>query len=360
MSWLPVILGVIIIFSLLVIAHELGHFLMARREGVRVLEFGIGFPPRIWSIKKGETRYSINLFPIGGFVRLFGEDDAQTGPRSFNSKGFWQKTRIVMAGVTVNFLIAYSIFTTLLIVGVPPIIQNLPSFGPVKPITETSAGLTVFSVSKNSAAQSAGIVEGDKLVTLDNINFQNSNDLRSYTKTRAGQEAIVVYQHGNTTQTKTIVLGKDENVGFLGLVAEPVQISKYSWWAAPIAAFVLMLELIVATLAVFGNLILGLFTQAKVSEGVAGPIGIVSLFSQIVRFGSTYIWLFIASISLSLAVINALPLPALDGGREFMMILRKIGVKISPERENLVHIIGFVALIGLMIIVSVSDIRKLF
>ncbi len=360
MSWLPVILGVIVIFSLLVIAHELGHFLMARREGVKVLEFGIGFPPRLWSKKRGETRYSINLFPIGGFVRLYGEDDAQTGPRSFNSKGFWQKTRIVMAGVTVNFLIAYVIFTALLIVGVPPIIQNLPSFGPIKPITETSAGLTVFNVSKDSAAQSAGVVEGDKLLTVDNQEFQNSNDLRNYTKAHAGQSTVLVYSHGGETQTKTVVLGKDENSGILGLVAEPIQISRYSWWAAPFAAFVLMLELIVATLAVFGNLILGLFTHAKVSDGVAGPIGIVSLFSQIVRFGSTYIWLFIASISLSLAVINALPLPALDGGREFMMILRKLGVKITPERENLVHIIGFVALIGLMIIVSISDIRKLF
>ncbi len=360
MSWLPIILGVIVIFSLLVIAHELGHFLMARREGVRVLEFGIGFPPRIWSIKKGETRYSINLFPIGGFVRLFGEDDAQTGPRSFNSKTFWQKTRIVMAGVTVNFIIAYVIFTGLLIVGVPPIIQNLPSFGPVKPITETSVGLTIFNVTKNSAAQTAGITEGDKLISIDSKEFQNSNDLREYTKNHAGQNTVVVFQHGNDTQTKTVVLGNDEKTGILGLVAEPIQITHYQWWAAPFAAFVLMLELIVATLAVFGNLILGLFTHAKVSEGVAGPIGIVSLFSQIVRFGSIYIWLFIASISLSLAVINSLPLPALDGGREFMMILRKIGVKISPERENIIHIIGFVALIGIMILVSISDIRKLF
>lgn len=360
MSWLPVILGVIIIFSVLVIAHELGHFWVARRNGVRVLEFGIGFPPRIWSMKRGETRYSINLFPIGGFVRLFGEDDSQTGPRSFNSKSFWQKTKIVMAGVTVNFIIAYVIFTGLLIAGVPPIVQSLPSFGPIHPITTTTNDLTVFSVSENSAAQKAGVVAGDKLVAIDAQNFTNSNDLRTYTKAHTGQNVTITYIHNGNQQEKVVVLGTDELAGILGLVAEPVQISRYSWWAAPFAALALMIQLVIATLAAFGTLIVGLFTKAKVSEGVAGPVGIVSLFSQIVHFGATYILLFIASISLSLAVINALPLPALDGGREFMMILRKIGVKITPERENLIHILGFGVLILLMIIISVSDISKLF
>lgn len=360
MSWIPVILGVIIIFSILVIAHEFGHFWVARREGVRVLEFGIGFPPRLWSIKKGGTRYSINLFPIGGFVRLYGEDGTETGPKSFNSKRFWQKTRIVMAGVTVNFLIAYVIFTGLLITGVPPIVQDLPSFGPIKPITDTATNLTVFNVSANSAAQKAGITNGDKIVSLDGEAFTNSDQLRAYTKDHAGKPTTITYIHNDQTQQKTVTLGSDANSGILGLVAEPIQISRYSWWAAPFAALALMVQLVIATLAAFGSLLLGLFTKAKVSEGVAGPIGVVSLFSQIVHFGATYILLFIASISLSLAVINALPLPALDGGRQLMMVLRKVGVRITPERENLIHIIGFAALIGLMIIISISDISKLF
>jgi regulator of sigma E protease len=360
MSWLPVILGVIIIFSILVIAHEFGHFITARRNGVKVLEFGIGFPPRLWSIKKGETRYSVNLFPIGGFVRLYGEDGTETGPRSFNSKSFWQKTKIVMAGVTVNFIIAYVIFTGLLIAGVPPIIQNLPEFGPIKPITTTATSLTVFDVTKDSAANKAGIVQGDNLISIDNQKFNNSDDLRAYTKAHAGQNVNLIYTHNGNQQEKTIILGTDSSNGILGLVAEPITISRYNWWAAPFAALILMVQLIFATLAAFGSLIIGLFTRAKVSEGVAGPIGVVSLFSQIVHFGPTYILLFVASISLSLAVINALPLPALDGGRELMMILRKVGVKITPERENLIHILGFAALIGLMLIVSISDITKLF
>jgi regulator of sigma E protease len=360
MSWLPVILGVIIIFSILVIAHEFGHFITARRNGVKVLEFGIGFPPRLWSIQKGETRYSVNLFPIGGFVRLYGEDGTQTGPRSFTSKGFWPKTKIVMAGVTVNFIIAYVIFIGLLIAGVPPIVQSLPKFGPVQPITTTTASLTVFNVTAGSAAQKAGVAEGDTLVSIDNQNFANSDALRAYTKEHAGQNATLVYVHNGGQQEKTVVLGNDANAGILGLVAEPVQTSHYAWWAAPFAAFVLMLQLVIATLAAFGSLLTGLFIHAKVADGVAGPIGVVSLFSQIVHFGATYILLFVASISLSLAVINALPLPALDGGRELMIILRRIGMKITPERENLIHVLGFAALIGIMIIVSISDIHKLF
>jgi regulator of sigma E protease len=130
-------------------------------------------------------------------------------------------------------------------------------------------------------------------------------------------------------------------------------------WRQQYAALVLMVQLVVLTLGAFGNLLIGIFTQAKVSEQVSGPIGVWSVFSQITSFGWRYIVLFVASISLSLAVINALPLPALDGGRQLMLILRKIGLKITPERENLIHVFGFVFLIGLMIVISISDISRL-
>jgi len=353
------IIGVIIVFSLLVIAHEYGHFVTARRNGVKVDEFGIGFPPKVFYRKKGGTIYSINALPIGGFVRLRGEDGSVTGKGSFASASFRSKTKIIMAGVVVNFLIAYVIFTVLLWIGMPPIGQQLPSFGPIKPSTIETSELTVLNVTKNSAAEKAGIKQGDNILSINSQKFTNNDELRSFTKQNAGKSVEITVKQNGVTKQYSVILGNDEQSGILGISAQQISLQRYSWWAAPIAALYIMAMLVIATLAAFGNLILGIFTRGQVSEQVAGPIGIVSVFSQVVNFGPRFILLFIASISLSLAVINALPLPALDGGRQFILILQKLGLKITPEKENFVHIIGFVALIGLMIIISISDISKL-
>lgn len=354
-----IIIGVLIIFTILVVAHEFGHFSMARREGVTVEEFGVGFPPRVFGRKKGKTLYSINALPIGGFVRLKGEDGVAKGADSFATKEFWPKTRIIMAGVAVNFIIAYVIFTFLLVIGMPPLGQKLPSFGPIQPHQSGQAELTVFGVTSGSAAAKAGLVQGDTIVTIGGVSVQDNTQLRAFTTTHKGEQVTIVVKHAGQQVDKIAVLGTDEKAGILGVSAEQLQLSSYSWWAAPIAALVLMFQFVIATLGAFGNLIVGLFTRHEVSEQVSGPIGVVSVFSQVVNFGPRFVLLFVASISLSLAVINALPLPALDGGRQFVLILRKLGVKITPERENLVHIAGFVALIALMIVISISDIIRL-
>ncbi len=353
------IIGVLILFTLLVVAHELGHFMAARREGVVVDEFGVGFPPRVFGRKRGETIYSINALPIGGFVRLRGEDGSVKGKGSFASLSFWPKTRVIMAGVVVNFLIAYAIFTFLLIIGIPPLGQPLPSFGPIKPTQDPAGNLIVMSVAPNSAASTAGIKQGDSIVAIDDQQLKTNESMREFTRSHAGQTVVIKINQGGKTQQKTIVLGTNESAGILGITADQMSLSRYSWWAAPIAALVMMFQFVIATLAAFGNLIIGLFSRGKVSDQVSGPIGAVSIFSQIMNFGYRYILLFVASISLSLAVINALPLPALDGGRQFILILQKFGLRITPERENLVHIIGFVALIALMIVISISDIVRL-
>lgn len=353
------ILAMLIIFSALVIAHEFGHFSMARRQGVDVEEFGVGFPPKVFGRKKGNTLYSINALPLGGFVRLKGEDGSVTGKGSFASASFWPKTKIIMAGVAMNFLIAYVIFTVLLIAGIPPLGQSLPKIGPIKPSEQSLSALTVFTVNKNSAAQKAGIEKGDKIISINGATISSNDELKQFTSSNAGKTVTIDVEQGSNKSTKTVLLGTDTSAGILGVTAEKISYVSYSWWQAPFAALILMIQLVFLTLAAFGNLLVGLFTQAKVGEQVSGPIGVWSIFSQITSFGWRYIMLFIASISLSLAVINALPLPALDGGRQLMLILRKMGLKITPERENLVHILGFVFLIGLMIIISISDITRL-
>ena len=354
-----VIIGVLIIFTILVVAHEFGHFSAARREGVTVEEFGVGFPPRVFSRRKGKTLYSINLFPIGGFVRLKGEDGSEKGKGSFASLTFWPKTRIIMAGVVVNLLIAYLIFTFLLIIGIPPLGQDLPSFGPVKPSQSGESSLTVFGVTKDGSASKGGIAQGDNIISIDNKPLEDNAQLRAYTIENKGKEVTIVISRNGQESNKTVMLGSDEKTGVLGVSAEKIQLTSYAWWAAPFAALVLMVQFVLATLAAFGNLIIGLFARREVSQQVSGPIGIVSVFSQIVNFGPRFVLLFVASISLSLAVINALPLPALDGGRQFVLILQKLGLKVTPERENLYHLVGFVALISLMIIISISDIARM-
>jgi regulator of sigma E protease len=264
-----------------------------------------------------------------------------------------------MAGVVVNLLIAYLIFTFLLIIGIPPLGQDLPSFGPVKPSQSGESSLTVFGVTKDGSASKGGIAQGDNIISIDNKPLEDNAQLRAYTIENKGKEVTIVISRNGQESNKTVMLGSDEKTGVLGVSAEKIQLTSYAWWAAPFAALVLMVQFVLATLAAFGNLIIGLFARREVSQQVSGPIGIVSVFSQIVNFGPRFVLLFVASISLSLAVINALPLPALDGGRQFVLILQKLGLKVTPERENLYHLVGFVALISLMIIISISDIARM-
>lgn len=354
------IILVLITFSLLVIAHEWGHFRAARRNGVKVDEFGVGFPPKVWGIKRGGTLYSLNLFPIGGFVRLKGEDGAETGPDSFASKSAWVKTKIIMAGVVMNLLIAYGIITLLLATGMPPLLPGgLPTIGPIKPTAVGQPQLTVLAVNKGSAAEKAGLQTANQLISLNGQVVTNNVELQNFTKSHGGQQVSITYHSSSGERTVQTTLGNDPQKGNLGVAADNLQLMKYPLWAAPIAAVVVIGQLIWATIAAFGGLLVSLFTKAQVGEQVAGPIGIVAIFGQVLHFGWRYILAFVASISLSLAVINALPLPALDGGREFIIILKRIGVKITPERENLVHLIGFGALILLFVVVSISDISRL-
>jgi regulator of sigma E protease len=340
--------------------HELGHFLVARRNGVRVLEFGIGFPPRLFSKTRGKTRYSFNLLPIGGFVRLKGEDGENRDKDSFASQSYKTKTKIVMAGVSVNLAVAYIIFTFLLMVGMPQILPfTPPSFGPIQPTTTTSSGMLVYGVTKGSAAATVGIRENDQIVAVNNETFTTQAAFSQYLRDRAGQSVNLAVQRGNTQQELITMLGSDTKAGVLGVVAERETYIQYPWWQAPIAAVVVLLRLLWLTLAGFGALIVGLFTRGQVSEQVAGPIGITSIFAQLLRFDWRYSLSMIAALSLSLALINSLPIPALDGGREFVMTLQRLGVKIRPRHEQLVHLAGFVLLFALIIIVTIVDIARL-
>ncbi len=354
------IILVVLLFSFLIIAHEFGHFITARRNGVQVDEFGIGFPPRLWGVQKGKTLYSINALPLGGFVRLKGEQGESRASDSFATQGTWVKTKILLAGVTMNLLIAYVIITGLLVVGAPPVFTNsLPSIGPIKPSTG-STSLMVVEVQKGSLAERNNIQTGNRIISIDGQTVSSPEQLRGRINAMAGKQAAIVLKQGDTPKRLVIVLpAKDSTKALLGVSTVPETLQRYPWYYAPLVAVGVILQMIWMTLAAFGGLIIGIFTKAEVSQTVTGPIGITVVFSQVFRYGLGYVLGLVASISLSLAIINALPLPALDGGRLLIVLMQRAGVKVTDKVETLVHAVGFVALIALMIAVSVADIMRL-
>lgn len=355
------ILVVLLVFTFLVVIHEWGHFIMARRNGVKVDEFGVGFPPRLWGRKKGGVLYSINALPLGGFVKIKGETGHDKAKDSFSAQPAWVKTKILLAGVTMNLIFAYILLTILAAAGMPPLLPGkMPEFGPIKPHPVSSSHLMIMQTSKGSPAEQTGLKSGDWLITAEGTPLTSSEQLRDFTRAHADQTVVFTVKTSGQERAMKIRLGnKGSTGGILGVATIPEQLFRYDIWAAPIAAVIMTLQMIWATLAAFGGLITGLFLHAKVSEGVTGPIGITAIFTAVFKFGWRYLIALIASISLSLAIINALPIPALDGGRLLIVILDKLGLKISGRVENLVHIAGFAALIILMVIISITDIARL-
>jgi regulator of sigma E protease len=358
------IIFVILIFSFLVFVHELGHFVAARRAGVHVEEFGIGFPPRVVGKKVGDTVYSINLLPIGGFVKLQGENLTDTEKGSFGAASFAGKSNILLAGVAMNALTAYIILVGLCLVGLPPIIQNQFSYG--KSEMAQPKQVMAVGVAPDSPAISSGIKRGDIILGAKSGDtekvFESEADLLNFTRENAGKNVDFNIKTADQEKTVNVQLrSPDTKEGFLGVTPFQTYQLRYSNPIdAAITAAGITGQLIWGTVAAFGNLIAGLFTSGQVSENVAGPVGIVVILGSIIELGLSYVLIFVASISISLAVINILPLPALDGGRLAMVAAQKIwGRQLSAEREGLVHLVGFVALILLMVVVTFFDIKRL-
>jgi regulator of sigma E protease len=265
-----------------------------------------------------------------------------------------------MAGVGVNFLIAYVIVVILLIFGIPALLPSgFVKLGPIKPSQIQTSPLLTIGVNKNSAAEKAGITNGTEIIKINDQEVKTAEELQNLTKQNAGRNVTIETRKEGETKTLQLQLAKDGTNGYLGIAAQPVEIAKYNPLSALVAAFVVIIQLAILTISAFGSFIAGLFTKAQVSSDVAGPVGIVSIFGGVMQFGWRYVLAFVASISLSLAVINSLPIPALDGGRFALMTLSKLGVKITPEKEALAHWIGFALLIILIIIVTISDISRL-
>jgi regulator of sigma E protease len=380
------ILTGLIILVILVVIHELGHAIVARRNGVVVEEFGVGFPPKAWakklkrSILGNDVLFSINWLPLGGFVKLQGEHDAADKKGDYGAATYWQKTRILLAGVLMNWAAAVVLFTILALVGLPKI---LPNQFTVPGDTETSVEpLKVAFVEPGSPADKAGLKEGDKLLLIADNDIQSPTELSQATKANHGKKINVTYSRNNQEVTIPVTLRAKNSAskGFLG-VRTTQQLSEVrATWSAPIVGVVTTVQLTGETFSSLGKVVSSLaqgigsrFTSdasarksgdealSFASNSVSGPVGILGvIFPQMQQAGVKPLVLLTAIISLSLAVMNVLPIPALDGGRWFVMTLFKVLKRpLSKEREEKIQAVGFMALIALIVLVTIADVSKL-
>ncbi len=355
---LVTIITFIIILGVLVFVHELGHFVMARKFGIKVDEFGFGFPPRIFGIKKGETIYSINWIPLGGFVKIKGESgEGKDQQDSFAAKPAWQRIIVLSAGVLMNFALAYVLYTTGHIVGLPQQVTDEEA----ATLTIRDSHVVIASTAPDSPAAKAGILAGDWVVTLDGQPMTSINGTQEYIATH-NKEAIKfsLQRQGAVKEfliTPAILeAGKEPMIG-IGLTR--TAIVHYSFFQALWQGLVTTLAVMVSILTAFGLLIKSLVTSGGAGADLSGPIGVAVITGEVVKMGWSYVLSFAAILSINLGIVNILPFPALDGGRILFVIIEKIKGRPMNERvEQIAHTVGFSLLIALMVFVTYQDILR--
>lgn len=434
-----VFLGIIVglfVLTVLITAHEFGHFIAARRSGVRVKEFGIGFPPRAiawvrskpekgkkkgkwtrikkedWAKEQNSLIFSLNWLPIGGFCAMDGESDDETRKGTFGSVSFWKKTKILFAGVTMNWLVAFIVLTVLCWTGLPEILTDQFSIKSDERIT-TNSYVTVGTVMEGSPAEAAGFMTDDRIVAINDQNIYTSSDVINFNNAHAGETVTYTIerrflqecaadcleqsepdpsscvgdcnQYATTDPTHQISLDATLNPAdseyLLGITMSAGSVTRHYTWSAPVVAAGLTVQLTGETFKGLGQLVVNLVTGAarqissdasvreegkeqisEATEGVSGIVGIIGgYFPNLISAGPTFIFLFMAIISISLACMNVLPIPALDGGRWFMIFLCRLRhKKLSKEKEQSIVAKAFIFLLILMAIITVMDIIKLF
>ncbi|MBR3246319.1 site-2 protease family protein [Candidatus Saccharibacteria bacterium] len=430
--FIGVIVGLIVLM-VLVTAHEFGHFIAARRNGVNVLEFGIGFPPRAMAWVKdaktgkwrrlprkewekssstkvvysdGEKRdfaqkgmiFSLNWLPIGGFCQMDGESDADTRKGTFGAAKYWSKTKILFAGVTMNWLLAFVIFTILAWTGMPEFLEG--QFTVPSDTRTESTPVQITSVAEDSPAERAGLETGDYILSVDGNEYLHASEIIDYNESKAGETVVYKVRHDAADDTECncpdghncncevrdgtyevdVHLNPKDSEYLVGVTMATSQSMSYSTWSAPVVGAGLTLQLTGETFKGVGvmiwNLISGIGSQfspdssiresgqaaiSSVGDSVSGPVGIIGvLFPAFTAAGPTNLAFLAALISVSLACMNVLPIPALDGGRWLLITIYKLRKKkLTKETEEKIVTRAFVVLLALIFIVTILDIIRI-
>lgn len=411
----------IAILALLVLSHEFGHFIAARKNGIKVEEFGFGYPPRLFGIQlfkknklekiaekeeitveteenvvgevvlekitdkireidvvvpekkwrivwgskgvdklqeenKGQdgTLYSINLLPLGGFCKIKGEEGGVNDADSYDAKKPWQKFTVMAGGVVMNILLAAVLLSLGFIIGLP---QNTNDIADVSSIKDRK--LEIMSVLAGKPAEKVEIKAGDVIVKIGNLENPRQTELIAYVDEHKKEQISVTVKRGEELLVKNIqpMIYEDTGKGGLGIAIAEVGIVQYPWYKAIYYGFITAGLYLKEIIFAFGIFFKGLFAGAGVGAAVTGPVGIAVMTGQVARMGLIYLIQFTAVLSLNLAIINALPLPALDGGKILFLFIAKLrGKPVSQKVENTIHIIGFNLLLLLALIITIKDI----
>ena len=346
----------IAIISLLILVHEWGHFYSARKLGVKVEEFGFGFPPKIFSFVKHGVRYSLNLLPLGGFVKIFGEHgEGEDQKSSFAGRATWQRFVILAAGVFMNFVLAWVFFSIGAGLGTPKISE------------EPGAPVSILGVMPDSPAKVVGLRLGDQILEMRGrdltLRIESEDNVRDFTDAYRGEEITLLIRRGEEVREVKVTprAVSPQGEGPLGVALGRLSIEKSPWYLAPVDGFKTLVITTTATVQGLYSIGRDLLVQGRTQAAVSGPVGIFMFAQESRVLGLSFFLQFIGILSVNLAILNFLPIPALDGGRILFLALEKIkGRKISPHVENLVHTIGFVVLILLMLFVTYKDLARIF
>ena len=373
------ILAFIIILGVLVLFHELGHFFSARFFGIKAEEFGFGLPPRLIGIYKTEsgkrtiifgkkfksadaphTIYSLNLIPVGGFVKIKGENgDNKNESDSFGSKKIWQRIIVMISGVSLNAILCVLLLALGFMFGIPSILDE-SALKDAKSIQNEK--IQIISINKNSPAERAGLIQGDEILTINELPVKSVEFLQKFTNDNNGRILDLGIARNNQPMIYKIapeILPTSAGRAVLGVGLAKTGIVSYPWYTALWQGVKTTGYLFLAMINALIDLMKNIITKGQITAELAGPIGIAVLTGQVVNLGFSYVLQFAALLSLNLALINILPLPALDGGRLLFLIIEKIRRKeMNQKIEALIHNLGFALLMILIALITYHDLAR--
>ena len=353
----------IVSLILLLIFHELGHFLLAKLFGAKVEEFGLGYPPRLFGKKYGETLYSLNLIPFGAFVKIYGHEKRIDSPESFSTKPFWQKALIILGGVISFWIIAAILLSIVMYTGVPAVVGDEAASNLVNPKVQ------VVGLAPDSPAQEAGLEIGDVIKGVyASGSFQEINKIGQLQEiieeNKGSQISLRVLRRGEELEPSlTPRISPPEDEGAMGVALLRTALKSYPWYLAPIEGAKATAGLTVSIIKAWGMTFSSLFGGGGLPAGVEvrGIVGVFDLFVQAGALGASYFLQLVAMIAVHLALINALPIPALDGGwLAFLAVERITGKELNQKVVRGISGAFFILLIILMVWITINDVSRLF